>query len=76
MISTADELRINRAATLKRIEQLQRTLDEAMLLSLTARAIDLRPKVVRDGKGLTELEFAITMLMELDIVQVHAHALT
>jgi hypothetical protein len=70
LIGTLDELRVKRADTLKRIAQLQRPLDEAMLISLTARSIELRPMVERDGKGLTELEFAITMLMELEIVDV------
>ena len=55
LIGTADELRMARSATLKRIAQLQRTLDEEMLLSLTSRAVDLRPMVARDGKGLTEV---------------------
>jgi potassium channel subfamily K len=68
LIATADELRMARADTLRRVSQLQRKLDENMLTSLLQRAMSLRPKVERDGKGLTELEFLITMLMELDVV--------
>ena len=32
-------------------------------------AVQLRPEVERDGRGLTELEFALTMLIELDVVK-------
>jgi len=31
--------------------------------------VQLRPELERDGRGLTELEFALTMLIELDIVK-------
>ena len=69
LIGTADELRVARADTLKRISYLQKELDEQMLLSLLNRAIKLRPMVERDGKGLTELEFVVTILIELGIVE-------
>ena len=37
----------------------------------TARrvAAQLRPKLTRDGKGLTELEFVLCMMLELEIVE-------
>ena len=65
LFATAQELYAQRVETFKRIAQLQRTLDERLLLSLLNRALMLRPKVQRDGQGLTELEFVVTMLLEL-----------
>ena len=45
LIGTANELAMARADTLKRIAQLERNLDETMLLSLLNHAINLRPLV-------------------------------
>ena len=41
------------------------------MAKLIKRAKELRPRVERDGHGLTELEFALTNLVELDIVPMH-----
>jgi len=67
IISTADELRSERAAMLARIDQLTRVLDDATLTRLVDTAKDLRPLVERDGLGLTELEFVLCMLVELGV---------
>ena len=69
MINTVDVLRSARAAQLARIAQLQRRLDDQLFEQLMLRAQELRPQIERDGRGLTELEFSITMLLELDIVK-------
>ena len=47
------------------IYELERELDEPKLLDLLDRAVKLRPKVERDGLGLTELEFVLTSLLQL-----------
>ena len=69
IISTLGELSEKRAATLKRVECLERQLDEQLLEDLIARAASMRPLVKRDGKGLTELEFVLAMCVELEVVQ-------
>jgi len=68
LISTFDALSKKRAATMARVSQLARKLDAPLLDQLLTRAKAMRPLVVRDGKGLTELEFVLAMLIELDIV--------
>ena len=62
LISTLDELRAARAKTLARSEMLTTRLNGGMLDNLLDHAINLRPLVQRDGLGLTELEFCITMV--------------
>ena len=57
-ISTIGILAEERKAVLARLKQLQRKLDVSLLDNLMAHATAIRPKVVRDGKGLTELESA------------------
>jgi len=69
LISTFDELAKKRAATLARIQQLGRKLDKELLDQLLNRAKAMRPLVIRDGKGLTELEFVLAMLVELHVVE-------
>ena len=69
LISTSDSLAVQRAATLKRIDQLTRPLDAPLLEKLLNHAKMMRPMVIRDGKGLTELEFVLAMCVELEVVQ-------
>lgn len=69
LISTLDELTTRRAETLARVKQLSRELDEELLNQLMDRAKQMRPLVTRDGKGLTELEFVLAMIVELEVVQ-------
>jgi len=69
LINTFDELAKKRAATLARVQQLGRKLDKDLLDQLLARAKTMRPLVIRDGKGLTELEFVLAMLVELHVVE-------
>jgi potassium channel subfamily K len=69
LIGSFGELKEDRAASLQRIAQLTRKLDNGLVNLLLQHATELRPKVIRDGKGVTELEFVIGMLIELDIVE-------
>ena len=74
LLGTIGELAMNRAETLKRIACLERQFDRPLLNQLLERAVSMRPKVKRDGKGLTELEFVLAMCIELDVVQVSQRA--
>ena len=69
LLSTIGELAVQRAATLARVKCLEREFDQQLLDQLIARATSMRPKVKRDGKGLTELEFVLAMCIELDVVK-------
>ena len=69
IISTLSELSAKRASTLKRVKWLERQMDFQLLDNLIARATSMRPLVKRDGKGLTELEFVLTMCIELEVVE-------
>jgi len=69
LISTFDELRAERAKIFARIKMLTTRLNAEMLDGLLEHAVNLRPRIKRDGQGLTELEFVIAMLLELDVVQ-------
>ena len=40
-----------------------------MLETLVERVKSMRPEVERDGKGLTEPEFVMAMVIELDMLQ-------
>ena len=71
-MKTLADLRAQRLATMSRIAQLKRRLDNSLLKNLLRRAREIRPFVERDGEGLTELEFVLTMLLELGIVTVGA----
>ena len=51
------------------VAQLTRKLDSKLLNDLMQTAIKLRPNVVRDGKGLTEFEFVLGMLLELKVIE-------
>ena len=59
IIQTFDELRARRAKTMARIRMLTTRLTEPMLDHLLEHATVLRPKIERDGLGLTELEFVL-----------------
>ena len=69
LISTFDTLGTQRKETLARVAQLSRKLDRQLLDQLLARAKAMRPLVIRDGKGLTELEFVLAMCIELEVVK-------
>jgi len=69
LISTIGELRDQRVAQIEKIKQLNRRLDPGLLHQLLGCAKRLRPEVEQDGLGLTELEFALTMIIELGIVK-------
>jgi len=69
LLSTVDTLRAERAEQLERVRQLERRLDERLFASLMERVQTLRPKVERDGLGVTELEFAMSMLLELGMIE-------
>ena len=57
-----------RALCMVQVAQLNRKLDSKLLNDLMETAVKLRPEVVRDGKGLTEFEFVLGMLLELKVV--------
>jgi len=69
IISTFDALKKRRQATMAKIKQLSRELDLDLYNQLIKRAVEMRPLVVRDGAGLTELEFVLAMLVELKVVR-------
>lgn len=80
LLSTVGELSSQRAETLKRIEQLQRRADKSLLDKLMKRVERIRhpgplsssprpgPEDSQDSKGITELEFTLSMLIELEMV--------
>eukprot|EP00961_Rhodomonas_salina_P190455 2569607-Rhodomonas_salina.1 len=63
MIGRIDDARSNRKAQLSKIEQLKKRLDDDLLLNMLQRMKELRPGL--DHAGVTELEFAICMMLEL-----------
>eukprot|EP00445_Apocalathium_hangoei_P022329 CAMPEP_0203911202 /NCGR_PEP_ID=MMETSP0359-20131031/52382_1 /ASSEMBLY_ACC=CAM_ASM_000338 /TAXON_ID=268821 /ORGANISM="Scrippsiella Hangoei, Strain SHTV-5" /LENGTH=305 /DNA_ID=CAMNT_0050836849 /DNA_START=283 /DNA_END=1200 /DNA_ORIENTATION=- len=69
IISTLGNLHGQRAEQLERIQQLSRRLDHGLLDQMLSCAKELRPEIERDEPGLDELEFALTMLIELGIVK-------
>uniref|UniRef100_A0A7S4T1P3 EF-hand domain-containing protein n=1 Tax=Alexandrium monilatum TaxID=311494 RepID=A0A7S4T1P3_9DINO len=69
LIATVDELREERRDLLAKVAQLSRRLDKELLDKCFATAIALRPDRERSGEGLSELEFVISMLLELGIVE-------
>lgn len=69
MLNTIDTLRTERYANLQRVKQLERQLDAQLYEQLLECATKLRPKVERDGLGLSELEFAMSMLIELEVIE-------
>ena len=67
-IHTFDLLRVERARELKRLDALNKKLDQQLLQNLNMRAAALRPDVQRDADGLTELEFVVGMCLELNML--------
>ena len=70
LLGTIGTVSSERAALLARVDQLQKRLDDALVTRMVATAKTLRPLVQRDGEGVTELEFALGMLVELEIVSI------
>ena len=70
LLSAIDNARIKRREQLARVKALTRELDRKFVGRLMQRAVNMRPSVMRDGKGVTELEFVLGMLMELEAVDV------
>eukprot|EP00316_Scyphosphaera_apsteinii_P011737 CAMPEP_0119313866 /NCGR_PEP_ID=MMETSP1333-20130426/30696_1 /TAXON_ID=418940 /ORGANISM="Scyphosphaera apsteinii, Strain RCC1455" /LENGTH=420 /DNA_ID=CAMNT_0007318837 /DNA_START=140 /DNA_END=1402 /DNA_ORIENTATION=- len=68
ILTTVSVLGEERAANARRIKELERELDKHLLMKSIKRAMSLRPRVQRDGEGLTELEFVVIMLLELGYV--------
>lgn len=68
LISTIDSLRDERRREMRRITQLTTPFDQRLLDKMLACAKELRPKIQRDGEGLTELEYVLTMCIELKII--------
>jgi len=69
LIGTIDTLRKERADTLHRVAQLQKRVSADLVARLIARAAELRPSVSH-GNGITELEFVLCNLIELEIVSI------
>jgi len=69
-IGTIDTLRNERTALLAKVKLLSCKFDQTLLDKLMVTAHELRPNLVRDGLGLTELEFVIATLIELGAVDV------
>ena len=67
-IESIELLRVERKGALQRAKQLTRRLDKKMLKELMETAMRLRPNVDRDGEGLSELEFVLAMVIELDML--------
>ena len=68
-IATVDNLTQRRRADLKYDQAVHRELDQRLIETLEMRAAQLRPEISRDAEGLTELEFAISMAVELGMVE-------
>ena len=71
LLGSIDKVRKARKDHLQHVHALTSECDRERLGRMMKAAVELRPLVERDGKGLTELEFVITMLMELEIVDKH-----
>ena len=69
LISTFDDLRAKRAASMARIRMLTTRLNSLMLDNLLNHAKTMRPLVMRDGLGLAELEFVLAMMLELGVIE-------
>jgi len=68
LLGSINTLYMERQSKLLRATQLQKRLEPGLFGRLMGHAVRLRPNVQRDGLGLTELEYALAMLMELEIV--------
>ena len=70
VISNIGELRAQRHDMLQRVRSFMTQVDGPMLDRLIEYAKKLRPLVTRDDLGLTELEFILTMMIDLGIVEI------
>lgn len=68
LISDFGVLQEDRKKQLERVEQLKRKLDADLIESLMLRVKELRPDVDHD-KGISELEFTLAMLIQLEMVE-------
>ncbi|KAL1515141.1 hypothetical protein AB1Y20_004202 [Prymnesium parvum] len=68
IISSSSSLHDKRVRIFKRNAALTRELDSALLDDLMRRAIAIRPKMLRDGQGLSEMEFVLCMCVELELL--------
>jgi hypothetical protein len=70
VISNIGELRAQRHDMLQRVRAFMTQVDGPMLDRLIEYAKKLRPLVTRDDLGLTELEFILTMMIDLKVVEI------
>jgi len=68
-ISQFGDLQDSRNEQLLRIKQLTSQFDQELVGQLLELAVELRPNVQRDGRGLTELEFVVCMAIQLGMVE-------
>jgi hypothetical protein len=70
VITSIGELRAQRHDMLQRVRAFMTQVDGPMLDRLIEYAKKLRPLVTRDDLGLTELEFILTMMIDLKVVEI------
>jgi hypothetical protein len=70
VITNIGELRAQRHDMLQRVRAFMMQVDGPMLDRLIEYAKKLRPLVTRDDLGLTELEFILTMMIDLKVVEI------
>ena len=70
VITNIGELRAQRHDMLQRVRAFMTQVDGPMLDRLIEYAKKLRPLVTRDDLGLTELEFILTMMIDLKVVEI------
>ena len=70
VISNIGELRAQRHDMLQRVRAFMTQVDGPMLDRMIEYAKKLRPLVTRDDLGLTELEFILTMMIDLEVVEI------
>lgn len=68
MIQTIDTLRLERAIEVRTWNQLKKQFSNDFLSEMQKRARELRPLVKDHDEGITEPEFVLATLVELDIV--------
>jgi hypothetical protein len=70
VITNIGELRAQRHDMLQRVRSFMTQVDGPMLDRMIEYAKKLRPLVTRDDLGLTELEFILTMMIDLKVVEI------
>jgi potassium channel subfamily K len=70
MISRVGEVYEARQAEMRKVRVLQRRLDVDLLKRLINIVKEVRPDMKRDGLGLTEMEFVLCMMLELDMMSI------